>query len=92
MIKGKSKFDYEFFCWDDCTWMGVSKQVYSREEAIALWEEESYEKFDESSCVVEDRFVRYRFGLNEDDELVSGWFLELEDNGNKSVPVWAINW
>lgn len=92
MIKGKSKFDYEFFYGDDGSWIGISKQVYSREEAIAIWEEETDKKFDENSRSVQDRFARYRFGLNEDDEPVSGWFLEGEDHGNKSVPVWAINW
>lgn len=40
--------------------------------------------------VVEDAFVRYRVGQNEDHEPCAVWWLEWEDYGNKSVPAWSI--
>lgn len=90
MIKGKSKFDYEVFYGDGGTWIAFSKQRYTKEQAIELWEMETELTFDNNCHVVYEKFTRYRFGINQDDEPISGWFLEQEDYGNKSVPVWAI--
>ena len=86
MIKGKSKFDFEVFYGDWAAWLGI----YTKEEAVALWEQQLVLKFDEKDHIVEDAFVRYRFGRNEDNEPCSGWWLEWKDYGNKSVPIWSI--
>ena len=90
MIKGKSKFDFEVFYGDWAAWLGISKQKYTKEEAVALWEQQLGLKFDEKDHIVEDAFVRYRFGRNEDNEPCSCWWLEWKDYGNKSVPAWSI--
>ena len=90
MIKGKSKFDFEVFYGDWVAWLGISKQKYTKEEAVALWEQQLVLKFDEKDHIVEDAFVRYRFGRNEDNEPCSCWWLEWKDYGSKSVPVWSI--
>ena len=90
MIKGKSKFDFELFYGDWGNWLGISKQRYTKEQAIELWERERMMKFDEKIHVVEDAFVRYRFGTDMDGNHMSGWWLEWKDYGSKSVPVWSI--
>ena len=90
MIKGKSKFDFSSFYGDWGNWLGISKQRYTRQQAIELWEREWMMTFDEKRHVVEDAFVRYRFGRTEDNEPCSGWWLEWKDYGSKSVPAWSI--
>lgn len=90
MIKGKSKFNFEVFYGDWVGWLGISKQRYTKEQAIELWEKQLGLKFDDKGYIVEDAFVRYRFGRSIDDEPISGWFLEWKDYGNKSVPAWSI--
>ncbi len=91
MIKGKSKFDFDIFYGDWSNWMGFSKQKYTEQEAIAKWREEVAIESDETDYVIEDAFVRYRYGRNEDNETLSGWWLEWEDYGNKYVPAWSIH-
>lgn len=90
MIKGKSKFDSETFYGDYGNWMGFNKQKYTKEQAIAAWKEEMTELDEVIPFVVEDAFVRYRVGQNEDHEPCVGWWLEWRDYGNKSVPAWSI--
>ena len=90
MIKGKSKFDFEIFYGDWGNWLGISKQRYTKDKAIKLWEREMMTVFDDENFIVEDAFVRYRFGRTEDNEPQSGWWLEWKDCGNKSVPAWSI--
>lgn len=89
-IKGLSKFDYEIFRGDWDNWLGISKQKFSKVEAVELWEKEYGVTFDSNYHIVEDAFVRYRFGRNLDDEPCSCWWLEYKDYGNKSVPAWSI--
>ncbi|HFX3816478.1 hypothetical protein ABVF54_05105 [Enterococcus mundtii] len=90
MIKGKSKFDSEMFYGDYDNWMGFNKQKYTKEQAIEAWKEEMSELDEVIPFVVEDAFVRYRVGQNEDHEPCAGWWLEWKDYGNKSVPAWSI--
>lgn len=89
-IKGISKFDSEIFYGDWNDWGGFNKQKYTKEEAIKAWREEMFGLSVSEPCVVEDAFVRYRFGRNEDNEPMSCWWIEWKDYGNKSVPVWSI--
>lgn len=90
MIKGKSKFDSEIFHGDWTNWGGFSKQKYTKEEAIEAWRKEMFGLDKDVPCVVEDAFVRYRVGQNEDHEPCACWWLEWEDYGSKSVPAWSI--
>ena len=90
MIRGKSKFDSEMFYGEwDCH-MGFNKQKYTKEQALEAWEEIMTELDEVIPFVIEDAFVRYRVGQNEDHEPCVGWWLEWEDCGNKSVPAWSI--
>lgn len=89
-IKGKSKFDFEVFNDEEFDhWMAFNQQNYTKEQAIKEWRSESM--LDEGApYMVEEAFVRYRFGVDEDNELRNGWWLEERDYGQRSVPVWSI--
>ena len=89
-IKGKSKFDSSIFYGDWRELGGFNKQKYTKEEAIKAWREKMFGLGNDVSYVVEDAFVRYRFGRNEDNEPMSCWWLEWQDYGDKSVPAWSI--
>lgn len=88
-IRGRSKFDFEVFNGDFNNWMGFNKQKYTREQAIEEWRSELMLE-ENTPYIVEDAFVRYRFGVDEDNENRSCWWLEWRDCGHRSVPVWSI--
>ena len=89
MIKGKSKFDFDCFYGDCRNLMCFNKQRYSKEEAIELWyKEQAFPPY--IAYLIEDGFVRYRYGVDDDGENRSTWWCEFEDYGNKSVPVWCV--
>lgn len=89
-IKGKSKFEYSEFYGDWRGWGGFNKQKYTKEEALKAWREDLFGFDEDIPFVIEDAFVRYRFGRNEDNEPMSCWWIEWQDYGDKSVPVWSI--
>lgn len=88
LIKGKSKFEWDSFPAEYIGLMAFNKQRYTKEQAITLWYKEQMLAMNEP-CVVEDTFVRYRFGMEEGEQR-SCWWHEWEDYGSKSVPVWSI--
>lgn len=90
MIKGKSKFDFEIYCEHQEDWMGFNKQKYTKEQAVEKWKEERCINDEDVNLIIEDAFVRYRVGRNEDNEPCAGWWLEWKDYGSKSVPAWLI--
>lgn len=89
-IKGTSKFDSEIFYGDFRDWGGFNKKKYTKEEAVKAWREKMFGLDADVPCIVEDAFVRYRFGRNEDNEPMSSWWLEWKDYGGKSVPSWSV--
>lgn len=89
-IKGISKFDSGIFYGDWRDWGGFNKQKHTKEEAIKAWREKMFGLDNGVPYVVEDAFVRYRFGRNEDNEPMSCWWLEWQDYGDKSVPAWSV--
>lgn len=89
MIKGKSKFEWEHFTSEYIGLMAFNKQRYTKEQAVTLWHKEQMSSMNEP-CIVEDAFVRYRVGQNEDREPCACWWHEWKDYGNKSVPVWSV--
>ncbi|UXK04516.1 hypothetical protein [Enterococcus raffinosus] len=89
-MKGKSKFDFEVFNDEGFAHlMAFNQQNYTKEQAIKEWRSESM--LDEGApYMVEEAFVRYHFGIDEDNELRNCWWLERRDYGQWSVPVWSI--
>lgn len=89
LIKGKSTFDYDYFPTEYIGLMCFNKQRYTEDEAIELWRREMAYKNNEP-CLLEDAFVRYRYGTDDEGNPRSCWWHEWEDYGNRSVPVWSI--
>ncbi len=89
-MKGQSKFDYDIFC-GGYDFFAVSKQRYSREEAIEIAKRElQYAQDEEWELAIGDGFVCHRAGVNEDGEPQVGWWLEYSDRG-RSCPVWMFH-
>ena len=87
-----SKFDYaNFYGGYDC--LAVSKEKYTREEAIEIAKRELSElPYNTKSyylCIC-DAFVRHRAGVNEDNERCVGWWLEYNEY-KRSCPCWAFH-
>lgn len=88
-IKGKSKFDFESFPTEFINLMGFNKQKYSKEEALALWfSERMLDK--NTPYIIEDAWVRYRYGMDDDGKTRSTWWHDWRDYGHRSVPIWSI--
>lgn len=88
-IKGTSKFDFESFPTEFTNLMGFNKQKYNKEEALETWFWES--NLDKNTTyIIEDGFVRYRYGMDDDGEMRSTWWHEWRDCGHRSVPIWSI--
>lgn len=84
-----SKFDVEIFRGDDYTYVAVSKERYSKEEAIEIAKGELKDVgTDKLSLVLQNGFARHRAGINEDGDPCVGWWLEWEDYG-RNCPVYA---
>lgn len=88
-MKKQSKFDYGIFYYNyEERVFAVSKQRFSREEAIALFEQEC-----DAPAVYEvtDAAVRWRAGTTEDGERLVCWWLELDHDGTepRCCPVWV---
>lgn len=85
-IKGKSRFDFDVFGYG-YDMIACNKQRYTRQEALSLYQREMQ---NDAPCNITEAFVRWRYGRDEDSEVRAAWWLEYEDNGYKSVPVWVI--
>lgn len=83
-----SKFDYEAF-YGDYNYLGISKEKYTKEEAIAIAREEFGVTVDvEGFLAVHDAFSRHRAGVDDYGERHVGWWLEFEDAG-RNCPIWC---
>lgn len=84
-----SKFDY-------CSFIGgydslaVSKEKYSKEEAIEIAKVELKRNTRPYYLCVGDGFVRHRAGVNEDNEPCVGWWLEYEKH-KRSCSCWVFH-
>lgn len=87
-MKKQSKFDYAMFYFDYERMFAVSKQKFSREQAIALFEQEC-----DAPVVYEitDAAVRWRAGVDMYGERRVCWWLELDYDGTepRCCPVWV---
>lgn len=89
MSKRLSKFEYDRFQsgYDD---FAVSKQRYTKNEAIKLAKEHiGYTQGDYTLSVC-NAWVVHRAGVSEDGEPVVGWWLEYKMRP-RSCPVWAFH-
>lgn len=83
-----SKFDYEIF-YGGFDELAVSKQRYSKEEAIKIAKEElKYRKH--KYLAVGNAFVRHRAGQDENYEPCVGWWLEYKEH-KRSCPCWVFH-
>ena len=82
-----SKFEHAHFVGGDESF-AVNAEKYTKEEAIALADDEIGWGPGEYTMVVTRIFVRHRAGLNEDNEPVVGWWLE-DRQYKRSCPVYA---
>ena len=82
-----SKFEYARFVGGDESF-AVNAEKYTKEEAIALADDEIGWGPGEYSLLITRIFVRHRAGLNEDNEPVVGWWLE-DKQHKRSCPVYA---
>lgn len=83
-----SKFDYDIFHggFDD---LAVSKQKYSKDEAIKIAKQE-FEYRKHKYLAVGDGYVRHRAGVNEDNEPCVGWWIEYKEH-KRSCPCWVFH-
>lgn len=83
-----SKFDYMRFNggFDD---LAVSKEKYSKEEAIKIAKME-FEHRKHKYLAIGEGFVRHRAGVNEDNEPCVGWWLEYREY-KRSCPCWVFH-
>ena len=81
-----SKFSYDVFkvYGDNYYSVAVSKERYSEQEAIQIAKSELGVKEVEKR----DGFVRFGYGLDDDNELRNTWWLEWSES-KRCCPVWA---
>lgn len=85
-----SKFEYGSFYGgqDD---LAVSKQRYSKEEALEIARQDYYSFREEGYIAVKDGYVRHRAGITEDNEPFVGWWLEYEEH-KRSCQCWVFHY
>ena len=88
-MKGVSKFKWDDFYGENFDEFAVSKQRYTKEEAIIIAKREMAwlpYKF----LAIGDAYVMHRAGITDDGERCVGWWLE-EKERKRSCPVWAFH-
>lgn len=83
-----SKFDYASFCggYDD---FAVSKQRYTKEQAVELAREE-FKHREHKYLFVANGYVRHRAGVDEDYKPCVSWWLEYEEH-KRSCPCYVFH-
>lgn len=86
-MKYRYKFDYDCFYSEEDEYIAVSKERYTKEEAIKIIEGEIERKVIAENLL--DLFVRNGYGYDEiNNEPCHGCWLE-EESGKGRCPVWA---
>ena len=81
-----SKFDYDVFIGDK-QYLGVSKEKYTREQAINVAIKEEF--INKENCIyLANGYVRFGYGTDEDGEHRSTWWLEF-NKPKKGCKVWC---
>lgn len=84
-----SKFTYDIF-YGGYDILAVSKEKYTKEEAIELAKVELEHDEKPYYLAVGSAFVRHRAGVNEDHEPCVGWWLEYKEH-KRSCPCWVFH-
>lgn len=84
-----SKFEYDTF-YGGYDILAVSKEKYTKEEAIELAKVELEHDEEPYYLAVGSAFVRHRAGVNEDHEPCVGWWLEYKEH-KRSCPCWVFH-
>lgn len=74
----------------------VNAEKYTYEQAIDIFKQEYACENDRVGAevgeyIVSNAFVKWRAGMNEDNEPVVGWWLEYQQRPKGSCPVWAFH-
>lgn len=85
----KSKFDFCSFGFDGYHHFAVNAAKYTKEQAIKIYEQERH--FDKP-YIVEKSHVKWRAGMNEDNEPCVGWWFDYHPTEKRSVEVWAFRY
>lgn len=84
-----SKFKYGIFPNDGQTYVAVSKQKYTFDEAVAIASRElGIDYSDSYSFAYNEAWVMHRAGVNKDGEKVVGWWIENKPRPNRCCPCW----
>lgn len=75
-----SKFDYCSFWGDGYDTLAISKEKYTKEEAIEIAKVELESTNKPYYIAVGNGYARHRAGVNEDGEPCVGWWLEYEEH------------
>ena len=84
-----SKFEYDMF-FGGYDSLAVSKEKFSREEAIEIAKVELERIKKPYYICIGDGYVRHRAGINEDHEPCVGWWLEYKEH-KSSCPCWVFH-
>ena len=90
MTVKNSKFDHEYFYDDDFNELAISKQKYTKEEAIKVAKDYFGTRKESFYLAIGNNFTRHRVGRDSFGDRISGWFLEGYDC-NKSCPVYTVH-
>jgi len=82
----KSKFDYGYFS-GGYHHFAVNAAKYTEEEAKKIYQDEYY--YPDSPYLIEKSHVKWRAGINEDNEPCVGYWFDYSPTEKRSVEVWA---
>ena len=86
-----SKFDYAGFYGGYAPTLAVSKEKYTKDQAIEIAKEElEFISTLPYHIAVGEGYVRHRAGVNEDGEPCVGWWLEYTEH-KRSCPCWVFH-
>lgn len=88
-MKSISKFKWDHFYGTMIGEFAVSRQRYTKEEALIIAKREM-DWLPYKFLAIGDAYVVHRAGITEDNECYVGWWLE-EKERKRSCPVWAFH-
>jgi hypothetical protein len=86
-----SKFDFDYFVGGGYDCFAVSKEKYTKEQALEIVKEQLEDEWKGYKYLfIRDAYVRHRAGISEDNEPVVGWWLEYKEH-KRSCHVYAFH-
>ena len=77
------------FLQEGLIFFAVSKEKYTKQEAIELFKNEFNIKIGDM-IEITSAWVKHRAGVNENNEPIVGWWIEYEDN-KRNCPAWVMH-